>query len=472
MSRWVGLAAAGVVGSLAFAPVQWWPMMLVSLVVAIASFSGRWSTALLQGWVYGLGFFLPLLHWSGTYVGSIPWLALAAVQAALLAPVAIAIAWAKRRSATPHRVLICIPAIWIAVEAVRSRFPWGGFGWGRVAFSQVDAPYALTVALGGAPLLSFLTVLVATAVAVRQWRSLAVVTAGLAILTITSNLTLPAASDNPLRVAVVQGNVPRLGLDFNAQRQAVLNNHIEATDMVDPASVDLILWPENASDIDPLDDPAVRSRLDRLSQTKQAPILLGAVLRDKGDLLNAALLWTPEGAGTQYVKRRLAPFGEFMPLRTLAEAVVPEARRVVDFRPGDEAVLFEVDRKRVGTMICFEVLYDDLARELVTAGASVLVAQTNSATFGTSPESYQQLQMTRLRAMEHHRAIASASTSGISALIDQRGRVLAQSEFFTQQVLTGTLSAVSGRTLSARLNGWPEAILITLPFMAFIWRRR
>lgn len=470
VGRFLIAAFAGIVGSLAFAPIEAWPTMLVSLCMLIWVASTSERHALLLGFGYGLGFFLPLLHWSGTYVGAFPWVALATLQAAFIAPVALAVSRLHKR-VPPWAFVVIVPAIWVLQEAIRSRVPWGGFGWGRVAFSQVDAPYVEVVTIAGAPLLSFMTVLVSTVIVALRGRALLiaglVVIAGtMALLPLGPALITASRDQTTVRVAAVQGNVPRLGLDFNSQRKAVLDNHIRATQGIVPGSVDVVVWPENASDIDPLDDLEVRRSIDELVGHIGAPFVIGAVLRDDGQLLNASLFWSPErGAGERYIKRRLAPFGEFMPLRDIAERLVPAARRVVDFTPGKEVVLFQIPQARIGTMICFEVLYDDLGRDLVRSGATILLAQTNSATFGTSPESHQQLQMTRLRAVEHHRAIVSVSTSGISAIVNERGRILTQSDFFEARVLTGSITTQSGVSLSDRIGSAGEAALISLPLM-------
>jgi apolipoprotein N-acyltransferase len=465
-------AIAGVIGSLAFAPTQWWVAHWVSLLLFFTVIEGPTKWRVAQGLAYGLGFFLPLLQWSGTYVGALPWVALATLQALFMIPIALAKPYLTAKA--PRWVgALALAATWVLLEGIRSRFPWGGFGWGRVAFSQVDSPIVSLVVIGGAAVLSFVVALVAALFALRAPRTGFFVVALAIVASILSPTSTGTTKIDTLKVAGVQGNVPRLGLDFNAQREAVLRNHIFTTKTIDPGSVDLVIWPENASDIDPLDDPAVRKDLDRLVDEIDAPFIIGAVLRDDGKLLNASIQWDPKvGAGATYVKRRLAPFGEFMPLRGIAESLVPAAARVVDFTAGKKVTIFEVDGARVGSMICFEVLYDDLGRDLVRNGATILIAQTNSATFGTSPESRQQLQMTRLRAIEHSRAIASVSTSGISAMIDHRGHVLSESEFFTQEVLFAELDTFEGLTPSDRIGGWNEVALITLPFMLLWWRRR
>jgi apolipoprotein N-acyltransferase len=465
-------ALAGGLGSLAFAPVQWWPAHWLSLILFFSATNGPALSRASQGVAYGLGFFLPLLHWSGTYVGAFPWVALAILQALFIVPIALAKPLIVGR--VPRWIAaLGLASAWVLMEALRGRVPWGGFGWGRVAFSQVDSPLVSLVILAGAPLLSFIVVFLSALVALRATKT---AIAGLALAIVSawiSPLLSGVSEERTIQVAGVQGNVPRLGLDFNAQRETVLRNHMVTTKRIVPGSVDLVVWPENSSDIDPITDSRIRKELDELVDDVDATFIIGAVLRNDGQLLNAAVQWSPgTGAGSTYIKRRLAPFGEFMPLRTFAEAVVPEAQRVVDFTAGQDVTLFDLKNAAVGSMICFEVLYDDLGRDLVREGATLLIAQTNSATFGTSPQSRQQLQMTRLRAIEHRRSIASVSTSGISAMIDSRGNVLSESDFFEQKVLTAELQTFAGLTPSDRIGGWNEVALVTLPIMFLWWRRR
>lgn len=444
--------AAGLLAAAAFEPLALWPLMLVSISLFLWTIQ-RARRATILSFVYGLAFFLPLLKWAGTYVGALPWIALAVLQAAFFVPLGLLV----RRRSSP----LTIAALWVGMEALRSRFPWGGFGWGRVAFSQVDAPTSVVASLGGAALLTFLTVLIAAGVVLRRVD----VFVALLLIPVAAFLLPPGASQS-LAVAAVQGNVPRLGLDFNAQREAVLNNHIQATSEIPPRSVDLIVWPENASDVDPYQ---VQGSIQRVVDHVDTPVLVGGLPRIGGNLFNASILWLPKsGPQSVYFKQDLAPFGEYMPLRSLAEKLVPEARRVEDFTAGNTVVLHKVHDVKVASIICFEVLNDGLIRKSVNAGAGLLVVQTNSATFGPSAESAQQLAITRLRAIEHARSIASVSTSGISALITPRGLVLAQSEIFEKKVLTAALEVQTKSTLSAQMGGWAELGLIAIPLL---WRR-
>lgn len=183
-----------------------------------------------------------------------------------------------------------------------------------------------------------------------QWRPVAGLTAGLVAL-LAAGAAVPVGvrgGGDTVTVAIVQGNVPRLGLDFNAQRQAVLNNHVDATVELaervgrgEAQRPDLVVWPENSSDIDPLRNPGAGYRISQAADAIGAPILVGAVLSGPGpgQVRNAGLLWRPGSGpdlGQVYTKRHPVPFAEYVPLRAIARKVSAEVDRVrSDFVPGD-----------------------------------------------------------------------------------------------------------------------------------------
>ena len=283
-------------------------------------------------------------------------------------------------------------------------------------------------------------------------------------------------SGEPVQVAVVQGNVPRLGLGFNAQRAAVLANHAEATRELAadvragrvPAP-DVVIWPENASDIDPFEDAAAYDLIDEAVQDVGVPVLVGAVLQGPGDgVSNTGIVWDPEtGPGERYVKRHPVPFGEYIPFRSLVRQVTDKVDLVPrDFVAGTDVGVLDVGPVRVGDVICFEVAYDDLVRDVVTGGGSVIVVQTNNATFGRSGETAQQLAMGRLRAVEHGRAVLVAATSGISAVIAPDGRTVDSAPVFTREVLSAQVPTRTGTTLATRLGAAPELLLAGLAVVA------
>jgi apolipoprotein N-acyltransferase len=290
---------------------------------------------------------------------------------------------------------------------------------------------------------------------------------------------IPAATpDGPaVTVAIVQGNVPRLGLEFNAQRRAVLDNHVNATlDLAAQVRAgrapqpDLVVWPENASDIDPLipEDADARARISQAADAVRAPILLGTLLVGPGNhARNVALVWQPgSGPGDMYVKRHPVPFAEYMPWRSFARLISARVDLVrSEFQPGDRPGVLRVGPASIGVAICFEVAYDDLVRDTVTGGAQLLAVQTNNADF-TPAEAGQQLAMVRLRAVEHGRDAMMVATVGISAFVDARGRTSDVTGFNTRAVAVRELRPGTGRTLADKLGPAVEYMLVGLGILA------
>ncbi|CCH87374.1 Apolipoprotein N-acyltransferase [Modestobacter italicus] len=482
----VPLAVAGGLALwLAFPPFGFWPLAAVGPLVLLLACQGRSARAgAALGMVMGSAFFLPLLTWTGVFVGDLPWLALSLAQAAFYAAMGAGTAVLSRLPAAPA----WSAALWVAQEALRSRVPFGGFPWGRLGFSQADGPYASFAAYGGVPLVTFAVAFTGTLLAVpvmgavhhsrrvarRQVRrrgllALAGVVAvpafgGLAWLPLPGDQL--SAGGELSTIAVVQGDVPRSGLDFNAQRRAVLDNHVRQTLLLadrvsrgESPQPDVVIWPENSSDIDPYQNPDASAAIDRAARAIGAPILIGAVLDGPGRYLtNAGIVWDPvTGPGERYAKRHPVPFGEYMPARSffrLFSDQVDLLRR--DFLPGTESGVLDAGGVRLGDVICFEVAYDALVSEVVDGGASVLVVQTNNATFGYTAESEQQLAMSRLRAIEHGRTVIVAATSGISAVVAPDGTVIDRSELFEPHVFVGAVAQRTQTTVATRLGALPE----------------
>ncbi|MBI3688163.1 MAG: apolipoprotein N-acyltransferase [Actinobacteria bacterium] len=491
----VPLAAAG--GGLllvSFPPIGWWPLAPVAvaaLSVAVHGRRPRQGAGL--GLVFGLSYFVPLLSWSGTEVGAVPWLLLATSQAAFVAALGGLLPAVQRLAGGP----VWAACLWVADEAARSRLPFGGFPWGRLAFGQGHSWFTPFAAYGGAPLVSLMVALCGTLAAGTVFaarargrqsrlqlplRARALAACGAAALAgPLAGSALRAAvptgvADPQLVVAAVQGNVPRLGLDFNAQREAVLHNHVNETLRlagqvragVVPAPA-FVLWPENASDIDPLVAADAREQIGAAATAVGVPILVGAVLDGPGDhLRNAGIVWSPTtGPGQTYLKRHPVPFAEYIPLRSVARLVSHQVDRVRhDFVAGDQPGVLELAGHPIGDVICFEVADDRLVRDVVRGGAQLLVVQTNNATFERSGETHQQLEMSRLRAVEYGRTVVVVATSGVSALIAPDGRIIRQSAIFTPDLLVGSVPTRSGLTLATRLGAVPEWLLSAAGLLA------
>jgi apolipoprotein N-acyltransferase len=281
------------------------------------------------------------------------------------------------------------------------------------------------------------------------------------LLLIPINITAIGASN----VLMIQGNVPQMGLDFNSRAKAVFNNHLQKTqsELKKDSNVDFVLWPENSVDVDPFQNTDVKQALDSIQQ----PLIIGAIVEKGNSILNTSILWGDELPPT-YVKQHLTPFGEYIPLRSLASVISPYTDRVKDFEPGNGQVFFKVKAAVIAPVICFELVDDELLHKAALS-SNILAVQTNSATFGMSAESTQQLAMTRVRAIEHGRNIVSVSTTGYSAVIDFNGKVLQKTSMGTAESIRAEVELLEGKTPRNAAGDWA---LIGVLMVLFVIARR
>jgi apolipoprotein N-acyltransferase len=393
-----------------------------------------------------------VLHWSSVFVGSVPWLILAIGLSVFYLPLALVSRWG----------MAAYPLIYVMLEEVRNRFPFGGFGWVRIAYTQADAPYSKIAAIGGASALSALALLFGFILLNALKRKIALVTLiPFLLILIPVNLTSSATT----KVLMIQGNVPQMGLDFNSRAKAVFNNHFERTqaELVRDSNVDFVLWPENSVDVDPFQNLDVKQSLDSVDK----PLIIGAIMGKGNKLLNTSILWGGE-LPPIYIKQHLTPFGEYIPLRSLASKISPYTDRVTDFEPGQAPVLFTIKSAVIAPIICFELVDDQLLHEAAVS-ANILAVQTNSATFGMSAESAQQLSITQVRAIEHGRNIVSVSTTGYSAVINSDGKVLQKSSMGTAETIRAEVELLEGKTPRDAAGDWA---LVGVLFVLFVVARR
>ena len=505
--------AAGVALACAFPPYGIWPLSLVA-VAALSLLTrsparvpgGVRRRPLLRGaWLglaFGWPFFFVLLKWLHT-VGWDAVVGLAFLQGLFLALLGAAFAGVSRLPLWP----LWGACLWVAEEFARDRLPFGGFPWGRLAFANTGSPYTPLAALGGAPLVTFAVALTGTALAALALaavhlvrlrgrsggRRYAVAASALVVAagSTAAGYAVPVhtAADDSARIAVVQGNVQQPGMNFLGRPMKILNNHVDATlDLAkrvrsgETPRPELVIWPENASDLDPYKWPEARARIDEASRAIGVPILVGALVdhpTESGYVENQGIVWDPKkGPGASYTKQHPVPFGEYVPFREELSKVISRLERVPrDFYPGDSTGVLQVGPARLGDVICFEVAYDEIPRDTVNDGARALVVQTNNATYGNTGQPEQQLVMSKLRAVEHGRAVVTAATSGISAVVGPDGTVEQQTEEFTSDVLTADLPLRDEQTLADRVGAVPEWALAVLGGLScaaalFVGRRR
>ncbi|MFE9836683.1 apolipoprotein N-acyltransferase [Streptomyces sp. NPDC005551] len=494
--RLVPCAAAALSGLLlyvSFPPRTLWWLALPAFAVFAWSLRGRtWKTALGLGYLFGLGFLLPLLVWTGVEVGPGPWVALVVVEAVFVALVGAGIAAVSRLPAWP----LWAAALWTAGEAARARAPFGGFPWGKIAFGQADGVFLPLAAVGGTPVLGFAVVLCGFGLhdvvrLVVEGRRTGAVRRGAAAVALLSvavpllsalaarSLVSDRAEDGTATVAVIQGNVPRAGLDFNAQRRAVLDHHVKETERLAAevkagraARPDFVLWPENSSDIDPFTNPDARAVINGAARAIGAPISVGGVVERDGRLYNEQILWDPdEGPVDRYDKRQVQPFGEYLPMRSLLGAVNENWTSMVrqDFSRGSEPGVFTMAGTRVGLATCYEAAFDWAVRDTVTHGARMISVPSNNATFDRSEMTYQQLAMSRVRAVEHSRTVTVPVTSGVSAVIMPDGQITRRTGMFVADSLVQTVPLRSSETPATRLGILPELVLVALALGGLGW---
>ena len=492
-ARWAaGLAiVAGLVGVLAFPRFGWWPLAFVSVAGLSVAVDGRRArTGAWLGWLYGVAFFAPLLQWTGIYVGPAPWLILAVFEAGFCAVLGAMLPLVQRLPGAP----LWIACSWVLQEALRDRLPFGGFPWGRLAFSQAQSPLRWFAALGGAPLVSFAVALAGGGLALAvgharpmSRRPLALGVALLAAVPAVGGLLswplapTPQSRSRTTTVALVQGSVPPLGLQFELRARQVLDNHVAQTlrlaAQIKAGQVpkpSIVLWPEDASDVDPFLDPIAYAEINAAVRAVGVPVLVGAILDGPGPThrRNVGILWSPTtGPGEQYVKRHPVPFGEYIPLRGLARLVSSDVNLVTrDMVAGKGNGLLRSAPFPLGDVICFEIAYDGLVRSSVRAGAQALVVQTNNATFGHTAETYQQLAMSQLRAVETGRSVLQVATTGMSAVVAPDGTIQSHSgALFTPALLVATIALHTRQTPATRVGPLPEWVLAGLALAALAW---
>lgn len=478
---------SGAALTFAFAPTSWWFLAPLALAVFHICLHNQavWRAALI-GLLFGLGFFLPLLQWSIISVGSyLPWFALSVFQALFFACYA-----ALRRLALLGRWFdggagsILIDALgsallFIAIEEVRARFPFGGFSWGLLGFSQVDGPLVRAAPLGSTPLVGLLVVMIAVLLTrivhppaeggTRFFARMLAAAIAAAIPVIAIMLPVATyAEHGTLRVGAVQGNVPRPSLGWPDQPLQVTANHRDETLKLlqSNADLDLIVWPESASDLDPRNDEGARSRvLTAATAAAPTPILVGTQQFYDATRTNQHVAFSADSGELivlgEYTKQHPVPFGEYIPHREFFGKFSSDINQIhVDMVAGHNPAVLTLPRGDgevvIGDVICFEIAFADVVRQAVNHGAQLLVVPTNNASFGHSAEAAQQTQITRFRAIEYSRAAVQASTVGISALIDGRGRVIAQTPMWQQAHLVGDLPLRSSLTWAARVGIAPS----------------
>ncbi|MGW4893363.1 apolipoprotein N-acyltransferase [Kitasatospora sp. NPDC004240] len=486
-ARYAALAS-GALPVLAFpAPGQaWfaWIALVPGLLLMQRAPSGR--EAAVRGWWFGAGFILVAMYWLVPSIGP-GLLPLALLFGSLQAGVGLAVWALLHRPPTPARAaaaLLVVPAVWLTTEYARSLPALGG-PWALLGATQWQHPTVLALAsVGGVWLISAAVVAVNTGVLIAltaaPWRPRALA-AGATVLILLAGPLLFALRPAPApagyaTVALVQAGV----VEDPAER---FEASARATEALAGQPLDLVVWGESSTTTDLQRDTAVLDRLRALSLTVGAQLLVNEDARTAdGRISKDAVLIGPDGILDRYRKIRLVPFGEYIPLRPALGWLAGISRAAGENRlPGTgfhplPAVGRAGAPLPVGTLICFESAFPDMARTAAREGARVLVYQSSTSTFQSTWAPEQHASLAALRAAETGRPAVQAALTGVSAAFDPQGRELARLGTDAHGALTVRLPLTAPGTLTwyDRLGDVvPQAALVvTAGAAAFGLRRR
>lgn len=495
LSRLLVAIGGAAIASLAYPQPGIGALMFVGLPMMLFAFRDTTlARGALLGFVVGFVYYGSVARWLTIYLGVVPWLGLVGAQAVLFAigGVLLAAAWRGvdrlNIHSTPGILFagVLIAAAWTTREAVAAQWPWGGFAWARVSHSQADTPlrYLATVfGMSGASAVIVFSVVVV--VLLVKWggarrvviRRVTTLVASIAALLPLPYLLLVSAPSGSFRVAAVQGNSDS-ALFSTARQGDAIQKHFDAMRALSIGPVDVVVWPENAMDINPLDNPEIAAFADLVSTETGAPFIFGTITRDGEKTFNSALMWEAgSGAVDQYDKVHPVPFAEYLPERDFFYPLAPDLFDMVprDYSQGTRDPIFEFGEVRAGIAICFDIVDDGLFRSIIADNGNVIIAPTNNSDFGRTDENIQQLGIARMRAVETGRAVVNTSTVGVSAIVGPDGSDIDRLTPFEPGVMVADVP-LSTVVTPASVIGFPlESALIfggVAPLFAPLLRRK
>ena len=512
-SLW-GRALLGIIGGLAiatsFPTFSFWPGMFLGIFLILLGIRQLgFFKSFIVGFLSGFAMFAFVLKWLTTYLGPIPWVALSIMQALLFAVGigVMSVVWRWLSSLTlgkakPFIIAVTLGGIYTGREFVTANFPFDGFPWARGGISQLESVlarwvYAIDIA-GLTWLIVSLTALVAikfvsplpqgSGIYLRSRSWLPAITTSALVFAIPAVMVLDSsATAGTLKVAAVQGNA-NAGLFAVNPPGSILDKHLDVSRELlrsgKADGVELMVWPENSADLDPVTMVEPSLKITKFVDTElKAPLLFGNKTFRGSDFFNEVDLWLPEvGLNDWYDKKRPVPFGEYVPYRPFFMALAPDLVGLIgwDMSAGTRDGIFEVPNKtKVGSLICFEVTIDGLSYDLVDGGATAIMIQTNSSDFGRSEQGVQLAAISRMRAIQTGRTVVSISTVGVSGIYSPDGKIIEELETFTPGAMVSDISLRNDVTPAVMFGRYIEpgafifsSILFPVSIIGLIINRR
>lgn len=499
--RGTAAVAAGAATGTGFQPLNWWILVipgLAALILLVRNASGRAAAGL--GYLFGIGLFTTTISWVGVMGPPV-----AILLIAVMALWCLLAGWTIRCVSVLPGTPVWQAMVWTATEIGAATIPLGGFGWVRLAWTVVDTPWVGVLRWAGnigtsflVALASGLLVYVVSARGGSQRRASIVFVAELLVVALAGTMCVTVVSrdishQRSVRTLVVQGGVDgTAGPYAMGYARSVTDNHLSQTIMAlaeqrtsgGPAP-DMVLWPENSTDIDPVLDFESHQIVIGALTLSNRPTLVGAVTDGPGhnERQTTSMWWPPSSPQptSTYHKRNLVPFGEWIPARSFFLPLIPilgkiGRQSVPGTTPGVVDATIAGRRVPVGVVVCFEVAYDSTVADTVRHGAKILAVQSNNSSFIDTAQTPQQWQITRARAVETGRHIVVSTTNSFSGLVNPDGSVALRTEEGVHTHFTVTIPLESGLTIGVQIAPWLRIIVLVMTAgaiaMSLLQRRR
>ena len=475
-------AVAGLLVAFSLPPWGWWPLAYAGVALFASNKPTSNRARFMFGTMFALAWLAPGMAWM--WFLTAPGYVIAALLFSALHGIAAMITGAVTDQ-HKHRAIVG-PLAHTLAEALRFSFPFGGVPLATLAISQAASPIATIVRIGGPLLLTYIVLQIGfllaglreTKTPKRSVHALVIAVVVVAILPITGSIA-PHGQDigRSLNIAAVQGGGPQGTLAINTNSRDVVVRHLEATQEIAGGSaatdnqLDLVVWPENVIDVSSFSSSIERTEIAAEAARLNAPFLVGITEDfDNRFFTNAQVVVNTDGSlGDRYDKVRRVPFGEFVPMRGLLEAVgAPVDRIPRDAQAGKDTAILRAADTTIAVVISWEVFFAGRANEGVERGATLLVNPTNGSSYTGTILQTQQIASSRLRALETGRWLVQVSPTGFSAFISPSGQVFDRTGVSEQHVITREVQLRSGRTIYSYLGDMPFILIMISSLLALL----
>ena len=472
---------AGLLVAFSLPPWGWWPLAYVGVALFATCRSNSNRARFMFGTLFALAWLAPGMAWM--WFLTAPGYVIAALLFSALHGIAAMITGAVT-DRQKHRAIVG-PLAHTLAEALRFSFPFGGVPLATLAISQAASPIAPIVRVGGPLLLTYVVLQIGfllanlreTAASKRAMHAV-LLTVVVAVLPIAGSIA-PHGRDigRTLNIAAVQGGGPQGTLAINTNSRDVVIRHLDATKTITGGiastdeQLDLVIWPENVIDVSSFSSSIERTEVAAEAARLNAPFLVGITEDlDNKFFTNAQVVVNTDGSlGDRYDKVRRVPFGEFVPMRGLLEAVgAPVDRIPRDAMAGNDTAILRAADTTIAVVISWEVFFAGRANEGVERGATLLVNPTNGSSYTGTILQTQQIASSRLRALETGRWLVQVSPTGFSAFVSPSGQVFDRTGVSEQHVITREVQLRSGHTIYSYLGDLPFILIMSTSLIALL----